>query len=218
VDTRAERIARELGLNFTTTTSGDGKWLRFKFDFPGSESVKVQNTITFPKALENAELPKSLTETIRRVTTWRNRISPWLLLGTVDTVASQQTIGTRVSVALWNRKNRKRIKLAAKALGESEAYARKLALTQPTPMQGVRVLDDLTKLAESETQVLRKQLIEAAQTAERIHAEALAHAEGKCGEGCPVCAAELAEKSESGVTYESAQVVNIDEARARRTA
>lgn len=180
---RAERIATELGLTFTVELSHDKRWKRFKFDFDGIDKLQVENTVAWKGVPENLEVPKSLTDTIQRVTKWRNRIEPWLLIGTLDTVSAEQTLGSRLSVAFWNRKNRKRIETAQAQLAKNESYARRLATSQPTPMQAIKVLDSLTKLQEKETQEFRKQLVEAAQAFEKVQADALAHVEGRCG--CP---------------------------------
>ena len=184
-------VARELNLKFSEEPMGsDGKWVRFRFEFPDDNAPVDTKTVTLSKPPAGYVAPKGYLDAVRGVTEWRRRCGPWLFVGTTDTVAAKLTVGTRIAVGLWNRKNRKVLKAAAKQLETSEAYARQLATSQPTPMQGVRILDDLTKLAEPETQMLRKQLVEAAQQAEVAIAAARAHADGKCGCGvgdlCPV--------------------------------
>lgn len=190
---RAEKLASEMGLEFTTQLSPDGKWMRFTFKYPGLDEIKVSNTITWPKATggELDSVPASVTEAVQRVTRWRERVSPWLVLGTVDTVAAEQTLWTRMTVAKWNRKNAKQLRKVQKELSSGEAFARKLAQSQTTPMQALNILASLApKMAEPATQELHRQLTIAAQQAERVMADAKAHAGGACscaeGELCAV--------------------------------
>lgn len=204
-ETRAEKIANELGLKYTTKLSPDGKWTKFNFEFPGIDAVKTVQTVTWPGVPKNLEVPRSLTETIEKVTKWRSKMKPWLFVGSADTVATKQTFATKRVVASWNRKNRKVIKNAQKQLSKSEAYARQLAMSQQHPGQGINVLDQMTKLAEPETQMLRKKLVEAAQIADLVVANARKHVDGTCG--CPVepCDVAKAEAANAKVAAEAAE-------------
>lgn len=203
-----EDVAQELGLKFKVEATPDGKWKRFRFDFEGYEKVPTDNTVGFRAPPPDYEAPKNLIATIQAVTRWREKIKPWLFLGTTDTVAAELTMWTRAVVFKFNRGNAKRMRAAAKALEGSEAYGRQLAISQPTPRQALRIIDELTKNAEPETQALRIQLENAAVQADALIATAKLHAEGRCG--CPVdlCAVGLAEKNAP-----MADVVSLDERR-----
>lgn len=128
------QIANDFGLEFTTEQTQDGKWTRFKFTLPEVESPDFGAAIT-------------------KVTQWRSKIQPWLFVGTADTVASELSFGNRVKVAYYNRKNRK----AIVAFWSDEAVARRLALSQPTPEQGISVLKTVPG-KEKATKQLREQL------------------------------------------------------------
>jgi hypothetical protein len=209
-------IARELGLRFTEEKSRDGRWVRFVFEFPDHDKVPVEmKTVTFQGVPKGYTAPPKYLDAVRGVATWRERVKPWLFVGTTDTVAAQLTLGNRLAVGLWNRKNRKKLKAAQKQLEASESYARSLALSQPTPMQGLKVLDDLApKLAEVETQELRKKLVEASQLAQDAIAIGQRHFDGTCG--CPGTPCEVAQAEKaSGVTYEPmAEVIPLRKASA----
>lgn len=127
-------VANELGLKFTFEQTQDGKWTRFKFAMPDVEHADFAAVVT-------------------QVSAWRKRIQAWLFVGTVDTVASELTVGNRLRVAWYNRKNRK----AIAAFWTEEAVARRHALSQPSPAQGVSVLK-ATPQKEKATKQLREQL------------------------------------------------------------
>lgn len=130
----AEDIANELGLKFSTEYTRDGKWCRFKFEMPEVEAPNFGEVVT-------------------KVTAWRKRIQAWLFVGTADTVATELSFGNRVRVAWYNRKNKKLIA----AFWSDEAVARRLALSQPSPEQGLSVLKT-TPMKEKSTKRLHAEL------------------------------------------------------------
>lgn len=217
-----ESIATELGLKFDVQSTPDGKWRRFRFDFPDYDKVAVDaKTVSFRGVPKDYEAPKNFIETVQRVTKWREKCKPWLFVGTTDTVAAELTLWTRATVYKFNRANSRKLKAAAKLMEASESYARQLAASQPTPMQGVRILDELTKLAEPATQALRKQLIEAAQVAEARVLEAKAHADGTCSCAtsdpslsmpCPVAVFEAAVEASKAEESKGADVIPLRKA------
>ena len=198
-----EDIATKLGLKFEAQASADGKWKRFRFDFPDYDKIEVETkTVAFRGVPKDYEAPKNFIETVQRVTKWRERCGPWLFVGTTDTVAAELTLWTRAVVYKFNRANSRKLKAAAKAAEASEAYGRQLAISQPTPQQGLRILDELTKGLEPQTVALRAQLEAAAAQFDLRVAEARAHADGSCGcddKPCPVALAEEAAKAPDNV-------------------
>lgn len=183
-------IARELGLKFSEEKLGE-KWVKFRFEFPDYDKIEVDTkTVTFNGVPKDFKAPETFLATVEAVKRWRERVKPWMLLGASDSVASELTLWTRATVFKFNRANKKLIKAANEKLQKSEAYARQLAMTQSTPMQAIKILDELTKCAEPETQALKMQLQNAVALAEARIAEAKAHADETCscakGELCPV--------------------------------
>jgi len=135
-----DEVARALGIAFTTQATSDGKWVRFHFVVP-----------------ENHDSPE-FHAAVSNITAWREKVKPWLFVGTVDVVAAKLTFGNRFRVAHYNRKNRKLLLASAK----SEGWARRKAMSQPTPHQGITILDALCKCEEPETQQLRAMLVKRA--------------------------------------------------------
>lgn len=163
-----EDIARELGLEFTVEKPAQSKIpvLRFTFKFPelkvdakgaiGSAGASVATVARAFDAPENV----TYAETVKRVTKWAARVKAWTFI-TPDArpvVAAELSFGNRVKVAWVNRATRKAL---AEYWGE-ESRARRLALSQPTPMQGVKVLE-ATPMKEMETRRLRDTLRKSAE-------------------------------------------------------
>jgi hypothetical protein len=162
-------LAKQLGLDFDTAHTTDGKYVRFTFRVPQSNAGRpspatpgapppveggVGNVID--RDLRNApKQPKEFHEHVARITQWREKVKPWLFVGTVDTVAVKMNLFTRQTVGKYNLRNRRRIRKIAK----SEEEARRIAQTQPTPHQGIVVLDSITELKEFKTRELRDRLI-----------------------------------------------------------
>lgn len=143
---RAEDIARELGLEFQSETTKDGKWIRFRFAFPADDRGP------------------EYVEAVKRVTAWRKRLQPWMFVGAPDTVAVELSWWNRFRVAGYNKKNRKAL---AKFFSD-EATARRWAMSQPTPQQALSVLREKAPGSKDpETVKLRKALEEAALLVER---------------------------------------------------
>jgi len=160
-------LAKQLGLDFDTTHTHDGKYVRFAFRVPQNNAGRPSTTPGAPPIVEGgvspAQIdrgrapaqPKEFHETVARITKWREKVKPWLFVGTVDTVAVKMNVFTRTTVGKFNIRNVRRIKKLAK----SEEEARRIAQTQPTPHQGIVVLDSLTELKEYKTRELRERLI-----------------------------------------------------------
>lgn len=151
-------LAKQLGLDFDTTHTVDGKYVRFAFHYPDSgQKVSGPGGVS-PAQIDRSKPPpvsKDFQETVARVTRWREKVKPWLFVGTVDTVAVKMNVFTRTTVGKFNLRNSRKIKKLAK----SEEEARRIAQTQPTPHQGIVVLDSLTELKEYKTRELRDRLI-----------------------------------------------------------
>src|SRR5689334_3967725 len=124
--------------------------MRFRFQFPPINGQEP-NTVT-PKGISNGTVSVAreaadstegllFREAVSRVTKFRERVKPW----TFDpnppgedgmVVASELTFGNRFRVGGYNRKN----KAALKKFWSGEAMARRAALSQPTPQQGLFAL------------------------------------------------------------------------------
>lgn len=121
---RPDDYARELGLDFLAEEPAQSNMgvLRFTFRFPADE-----------KSTEYAE-------TVARVTLWSKKMKPWTFVhpGPLPIVAAELTFGNRWRVGVVNRKTKK---LMA-AFWTDEAQARRLAMSQPTPQQSLKVLSE----------------------------------------------------------------------------
>jgi hypothetical protein len=161
-------LAKSLGLDFDTNHTMDGKYVRFSFRVPQAGDKRPKPLPGAPVEVEggvgnvidrnprNAPVqPKEFHAAVAAITKWRETVKPWLFVGTVDTVAVKMNWYTRSIIGKYNLKNRRKIQKLAK----SEEEARRIAQTQPTPHQGIVVLDSLTELKEYKTRELRERFV-----------------------------------------------------------
>lgn len=145
---RAEAIARELGLDFRTESTRDGKWLRFFFVMPDVKAPAPVGGIDghppeVSAKMHTARTQGEFAEATARITKWRERVKAWLFdpqpvgeSGII--VAAELSTMNRYRVWKANRANR----AAMERFWSGEAMARRAALAQPTPEQGLFALKE----------------------------------------------------------------------------
>jgi hypothetical protein len=140
-------IAREMGLEFTLEepTKSKMRVYRFTFKFPeqrvSPEPSKVYGLFTKKPTAEDLKPNPAFQEVVAKVTAWRKKVGKWIFdpsppgeQGII--VAAELTWGNWWKVNLVNRANRK----AMKRFWSGEAMARRAAVSQPTPEQGLFAL------------------------------------------------------------------------------
>ncbi len=136
-----------MGLDFELEMPTKSKMsvVRFTFKFPeqraSPEPSKVYGIFTKKPTDEDLKPNPKFLEVVAKVTAWRKKVAPWVFdppppgeTGII--VAAELTWGTRWKVGVVNRANRK----AMKSFWSGEAMARRAAMAQPTPEQGLFAL------------------------------------------------------------------------------
>lgn len=168
-------------MKFTSDVTRDGKYMRFRFQFPPING-RSENSVT-PKGIESGTVSVAreaadsaegilFREAVARVTKFRRRVKAW----TFDPqppgeegliVAAELSFANRFRVASINKKNR----AALVKFWSGEAMARRAAIMQPTPQMGLFALREQlekygVKKPDEETRRLMRALERACEVVE----------------------------------------------------
>lgn len=153
-ESKAAKLAQKLGLDFTCDQTRDGKFVRFFIKFPDVRGTAAppQDTIAFTPAPDAKKLDTPEAQTfqqyVKKVTAWRTTVRPW----TIDPSPPGETgiivaggmgfLGDRLLVRGINKKNI----AALRKFNDPEAMARRTAIAQDSPQQGLKALAETLQL------------------------------------------------------------------------